>query len=81
MDTQTHLVLRRSQVGDLATELTNAVVRLDETGECQHVRVVLEQADAEGPWRLILTVVGENEYTVDGLLIERRTRKGEVRCR
>lgn len=61
MDTQTHLIAGHRKARLMAAELFNAADRAEAGGEWQHVRTELEQANAKGPWRLVITVAKEED--------------------
>ncbi len=59
MDSETRLVCTKTQAAQLINKLQVACHKIRETGEVQHVDIILEQSNAKGPWRLILHVFEE----------------------
>lgn len=59
MDTQTSIVLTADEADLFARDLKQAAAK-SRRGELTHVRVVGEQADQQGPWRVIVHIPGED---------------------
>lgn len=56
-DSQTHLTATPEQARKLAQSLNEAADKVEQGKESLvHVREILEQASAKGPWRLVLSV-------------------------
>jgi hypothetical protein len=61
MDTQTRLTASVEQAKDLIGQLEAAIKKATDTGEAAYARIILEQMQFDGPWRLTIGVMPPEE--------------------